>query len=200
MRKTIFITIITLIIIAIFSYLGYKLQKNLIKDAPKNILIPNLEKSKSEVFKNLKLEEGKDIEQNKQSPAMYDYKKKQKVAGEYFTQSLLFDINNNTLYGLQYLNQYSQNSEDGYKKVMRLNKELNKQLGEPTTYSSAGNRIEKMPSYNDLVKNKNVSHYLETWKINDEVMVQLDMNYDASNGIVVDIVYKLIPPMLKNNK
>lgn len=199
MKRAIFITIIVLITIAIFSFLEYKLQKNLVKNVPKNILIPNLRKSKSEVFKSLKLEEGRNIEQNKQSPAMYDYKKKQKFAGEYFTQSLLFDINNNTLYGLLYLNRYSQNSEEGYKEVMRLNKELNKQFGEPTTYSSAGNRIEKMPNYNDLVKSKNALHYLETWKVNDEVMVQLDMNYDTNNGIVVDVVYKLIPPILKNN-
>ncbi|WP_055665484.1 hypothetical protein [Desnuesiella massiliensis] len=199
MKRAIFITIIVLITIAIFSFLGYKLQKNLVKNVPKNILIPNLRKSKSEVFKSLKLEEGRNIEQNKQSPAMYDYKKKQKFGSEYFTQSLLFDINNNTLYGLLYLNRYSQNSEEGYKEVMRLNKELNKQFGEPTTYSSAGNRIEKMPNYNDLVKSKNALHYLETWKVNDEVMVQLDMNYDTNNGIVVDVVYKLIPPILKNN-
>ena len=54
--------------------------------------------------------------------------------------------------------------------------DLTKEYGDPTTYPESPNSISKIPSYEELATDR-ISHYMETWKVNDEISVTLEMKY-----------------------
>lgn len=158
-----------------------------------DILSESIGKTKEVVFKSLNLNEGKNVELSDKMAGAYILKDKQKLYGEDFLLALNFDANNDKMYGFMYIKDFEDNLKDGYNLTKKLHQELTKKYGDPTTYPESPNSISKIPSYEELATDK-ISHYMETWKVNDEISVTLEMKYIPDTGIRIAVQYAVLVP------
>lgn len=138
-----------------------------------NRLKEQIGETKDIVFKNLELEDGKDIELYKDGSGVYEVKEEQKLYGEPLKLALTFDIGNDKMYGFRYLKAFEDN-KDSYDFAKKMFADLSKSHGEPSTYPGMTNRISEMPGYEDLSNQQN-AQFLESWKVEDGLDVELRM-------------------------
>ncbi|MGN7383640.1 hypothetical protein [Paenibacillus sp. SAFN-117] len=153
-------------------------------------LIENIGLKKEEVFNNLKLEEGKDIEEFDGKAGIYAFKEERTVYGQSLKLALTFDINNDKMYGFMYIKGFKDQKKDAYDLTQKLQKDLNKAYGEPATYPELTNTISKMPNYEDLPE-KESADFLETWKADDGLDVELRMTIQEGQNASVTLTYKI---------
>ncbi|SFP95387.1 hypothetical protein [Caldicoprobacter faecalis] len=158
-----------------------------------DILSENIGKTKEVVFKSLNLKEGKNVELSDKMAGAYILKDEQKFYGEDFLLALNFDANNDKMYGFMYIKDFEDNLKDGYNLTKKLYQDLTKEYGDPTTYPESPNSISKIPSYEELATDR-ISHYMETWKVNDEISVTLEMKYIPDTGIRIAVQYAVLVP------
>ncbi|GIO31681.1 MULTISPECIES: hypothetical protein [Paenibacillus] len=155
-----------------------------------NELKDNIGQTKDVVFKNLKLEEGKDIEQFNGKAGIYAFKKQYSLYGEPLTLTLMFDLNNDKLYGFMYVKGFKNQNKDAYDLTKKLYTNLKKAFGEPTTYPGLWNSISKIPSYEDLPK-KSSDEYFDSWKVDDGLDVELRLNISGDQDSNISVIYKV---------
>ncbi|MCJ8015294.1 hypothetical protein MUG84_26875 [Paenibacillus sp. KQZ6P-2] len=149
----------------------------------------NIGKSKDVVFKNLGLEEGKEIEQFNGKAGIYAFKKQHNLYGEPLTLALTFDLNNDKMYGFMYVKGFTDHhNKDAYDLSKKLYTNLNKAFGESTTNPGISNRISKIPSYEDLPKS---AEYFDSWKVDDGLDVELRLNIVGDQNSNISVTYKV---------
>ncbi|WP_062106814.1 hypothetical protein [Bacillus niameyensis] len=152
-------------------------------------LTENIGLKKETVFKNLKLEEGKNIDQLWNIVGTYAFKEERTFHGKSLTLALNFNNDTDEMYGFTYIKEFKDNGKDGYDLTKELYKDLNKEFGEPTTYPMLSKRIAVMPDYEEL--EPGITDYMEIWEVNDELDVELRMNVVDGNVTLVFVTYKL---------
>ena len=153
-----------------------------------NDFIENIGEKKKDVFENLNLEEGKDIEEFELA-GTYAFKKEQTFHGKPLTIALTFDIDTDKLYGFMYLNLF-EDGKDGYDLTKKLYEDLNKEYGNPTTYPGMTDRISEMPSYENI-RTDDFEDYLEIWDVKNGLDAELRMSYFGDQRIRVALTYKV---------
>ncbi|GIP29046.1 hypothetical protein J23TS9_41760 [Paenibacillus sp. J23TS9] len=155
-----------------------------------NELKNNIGQTKEVVFKNLKLEEGKDIEQFNGKAGIYAFKKQHSLYGEPLTLTLMFDLNNDKLYGFMYAKGFKDQNQGAYDLTKKLYTNLSKAFGDPTTNPGVSDRISKIPGYEDLPK-KSSYEYFDSWKVDDELNVELRLNILGDQDSNISVAYKV---------
>lgn len=186
-RKMSMILFMTLIFFSL-SACGTK-GTNLIDYKEVDELAENIGNPKEEVFDNLDIEEGKEIEMMDDDPIFYTFKDERKIDGESFRLILSFDIETDELLEFRY-NQLFEDREVAHDLVKNLYEDLNDAYGEPTTYIESLYRIEDLPDLKDL-ENQRDWNYFETWEKNDDVEVKLNIQDIPDKGSVVEVSYSL---------
>lgn len=172
-----------------FSFVACNSQ---IKEKNKEIneLKDNIGKTKDVVFKNLKLEEGRDIEQLNGKAGLYAFNKQRNLYGEPLTLTLTFDLNNGKMYGFIYTKGFKDHNKDAYDLTKKLYSKLDEALGEPATYSGVSNRISNIPIYVDLPKNFS-GEYFDSWKVDDDLTVELRLSILGDKNSNISVTYKV---------
>lgn len=184
-KKLAFMVIITLFIF-IVSGCGTKNSSTANSDEIDK-LTENIGKTKEEVFKNLNVSEGKEIDIYDDSDFLYVFKEKRKLHGESFDLILTFDIETKEMYGFQYTNNFK-NEKDAYELIKKLNDEFNKSYDEPITSPGLQNRIADLPEFDDLWE-KGATEYIEMWEKDKILEIVLKIYNVEEKGSLVTVTY-----------
>lgn len=161
-------------------------------------LTENVGNTKEEVFKNLNITEGEEIEvYDVEMPFLYVFKEKRTLYGESLDLILTFDAETNEMYGFQYVGTFEdgkdEDGKDAYELTKKLSDEFDKAYGEPTTYPGTSSRIASIPNYEELWEDETTG-YFETWKKDDTLAVQLQIGNYEGQGNLVEVTYSPNPP------
>lgn len=191
MKKKIgFILLITLLLFG----LGACGSKNKSEEDNKEIdrLTENIGNTKEEVFKDLNITEGEEVEMFNGDTSLYAFKEEREINGEPFQLLLTFDLETEELYGFMYDHLFA-NGEDAYHMTKELYEDFNKAYGDPTTYIDSMNRVADLPDYGELQK-KEQWNFFETWKKDEVLEVRLEIYDVEDRGNSVVLTYKPNPP------
>lgn len=157
-----------------------------------NELSKNIGNTKEEVFKNLNITEGEEVEMFNGDTSLYAFKEEREINGEPFQLLLTFDLETEELYGFMYDHLFA-DGEDAYHMTKELYEDFNKAYGDPTTYIDSMNRVADLPDYGELQK-KEQWNFFETWKKDEVLEVRLEIYDVEDRGNSVVLTYKPNPP------
>lgn len=161
-----------------------------------NDLIENIGVKQADVFDNLGLKEGEDVElfQDQEMSGLYLVNEERTFHDETFQYVLTFDIDTDKLYGFWYIKNFEEGGHEGkenaYDLTQTLNDDFNDAFGEPSTSPGIEDRIDNMPNLDGLWSGETFKYY-ETWVTDDELEVQLSIEDFDDIGDQVKIIYGL---------
>ncbi len=109
-----------------------------------------------------------------------------------FSNYLMFDINDNTLFGGGYeCNCSDIDAEAVVVLVNEISSELSKQYGNPVTYEGLPNIIANISSAEEL-KNADIASFVEDWDVTGEIpcTIRLTLNILPDNQYGINIEYR----------
>ncbi len=186
MKKVIYITLSLIFIITFI--VGCSSQQNATVTFPFSFA-EHIGKSYDKVLKEMKISEDEFVSER---TGKYTTKDTVLFNDKEFSNYLMFDINDDTLFGGGY--DYKSSDSDlevALSLAKEISSELSKQYGTPVTYEGLPNKIENINSAEELY-NANVPSFVEDWDAPSEIpcTIRLTLNVLPDNQYGINIEYR----------
>lgn len=179
---------VTFFMVAIIFGLVACSAQNTASNKENEELAEKIGQKKEVVFKDLELEEEKDIELSDNLPGVYLFNKERNIHGEEFKLGLNFDVNTDIMYGFTYVKEIDGDLKEGYDLVRKISEELTEEIGDPDTYPGLPNKISEIPDFDEIETSEH-SDFLETWELDGDLSLQLRVKFVSDAGALITLQY-----------